>query len=90
MSVLLLIFGIFSGCFLAVLVGFLGRERNIGFGWAFVLSVLFTPLVGLLITLLSDKRYDVEPRSWGCLGSVMAILGAAIVWFFMLLFAGFV
>ena len=46
MSVLTLIFGLLSGCFLSVLVGIIGSRRRIGFGWAFLLSVIFTPLVG--------------------------------------------
>ena len=52
MSVLTLIFGLLSGCFLSVLVGIIGSRRRIGFGWAFLLSVIFTPLVGLVIAVL--------------------------------------
>ena len=33
MSILAVIFGILSGCFLAVLVGIIGSHRRIGFGW---------------------------------------------------------
>lgn len=36
MSILAVIFGILSGCFLAVLVGIIGSHRRIGFGWAFL------------------------------------------------------
>ena len=50
-----LIFALLSGCFLAALVGMLGRRRTIGFGWPFVLSLVFTPLVGLILVLLSEK-----------------------------------
>ena len=54
MSILAVIFGILSGCFLAVLVGIIGSHRRIGFGWAFLISLIFTPLVGLIVALLTD------------------------------------
>ena len=53
MSILAVIFGILSGCFLAVLVGIIGSHRRIGFGWAFLISLIFTPLVGLIVALLT-------------------------------------
>ncbi len=75
MSLLLLILGALSGCFFAVVVGIIGSNRRIGFGWAFLLSLIFTPLVGLIITLFSDPLpYGAESR-WGCLGAVMGLLG---------------
>ena len=54
MAILTLLFGLLSGCLLAVLVGIIGSRRRIGFGLAFLLSLIFTPLVGLIITLLTD------------------------------------
>ena len=46
---------------LAILVGVLGKERKIGFGMAFFWSLLLSPLIGLVITLLSDtKKSDKE------------------------------
>ena len=53
MSILAVIFGILSGCFLAVLVGIIGSHRRIGFGWAFLISLIFTPLVGLIGTVVA-------------------------------------
>jgi hypothetical protein len=44
---------------LAVLVGQLGKNRKIGFGWSFALSIFLSPIIGLLITLCSKKN-DVE------------------------------
>jgi hypothetical protein len=44
---------------LAALVGQLGKNRNIGFGWSFALSLLLSPIIGLIITLFSKKK-DVE------------------------------
>lgn len=44
---------------LSALVGQLGSNRNIGFGWSFALSLFFSPIIGLIITLFSKKK-DVE------------------------------
>jgi hypothetical protein len=41
----------------SVLVGFLGRHRRIGFLGFFLLSMVITPLLGLLVLILSaDER----------------------------------
>ena len=40
----------------AVLVAFVGRERKIGFWSTLILSLLLSPLVGLIIALLSKPR----------------------------------
>lgn len=85
-----IIFGLISGCFLSILVGLIGRDRNIGFGWAFLISLIFTPIVGLLITLISDKRDPGQERKWGCLGYLLGILGIIFMAFAVLLFAGII
>lgn len=72
MTVALLIFGLLSDSLLAVLVGLIGSKRNIGFGWAFLLSIILTPIIGLIITLISDKSASGE-RKWGCLGTIFGI-----------------
>ena len=41
---------------LSYFIGCMGRKRKIGFGWAFWLSMIFTPVVGFLITFLSTKK----------------------------------
>ena len=87
MGLPLLIFGLLTGSFLAALVGLLGARRKIGFGWTFFLSVLFTPLVGLIVCLLSDKLPDGE-RKWGCLGSVLAIITIVLFVFLALMVVG--
>lgn len=85
---LILIFGLLSGCLLAVLVGILGSRRRIGFGLAFLLSLIFTPLVGLIITLLTDPLPGGDQR-WGCIGTSIAILGLLCLGVFLfLLLAG--
>ena len=63
MSILIVLFGLLSGCLLSVLVGIIGSSRRIGFGLAFLVSLIFTPLVGLIITLLTDPL-PYGGRSW--------------------------
>ena len=73
MSILAVIFGILSGCFLAVLVGIIGSHRRIGFGWAF-----------LIVARLTDPLPGGGQR-WGCVGTVVAILGLLFFAAFLLL-----
>lgn len=84
MTILIVLFGIFSDCFLSVLVGLVGSKRNIGFGWSFVLSLIFTPLIGLLITLISDERDQSKGKKFGCIGTVFGILGGIFLILFIL------
>lgn len=86
--VFVLIFALLSGCFLAALVGMLGRRRTIGFGWPFVLSLVFTPLVGLIIVLLSEKLPDGQKQGLGCIGGILAFLGFVCLIIFLLLLLG--
>ncbi len=76
-----------GGCLLAILVGIIGSRRNIGFGWAFLVSLLFTPLVGLIVTLLTDPLPGGGQR-WGCLGTLVALLGAVCLIIFLVLLLG--
>ena len=62
---------------------FLARRR-IGFGWAFLLSVIFTPLVGLVIALLTDPLPGGDQR-WGCIGTFVAVLGMLFLAAFLFL-----
>ena len=70
----MILFGALSGCLLSVLVGVIGSRRRIGFGWAFLISLIFTPLVGLIVALLTDPLPG-EDRRWGCIGTLLALLG---------------
>ena len=86
MAILTLLFGLLSGCLLAVLVGIIGSRRRIG--WAFLISLIFTPLVGLIITLLTDPLPGGDQR-WGCIGTFIAVLGLLCLGVFLfLLLAG--
>ena len=82
-----MIFGLVTGSFVAALVGLLGARRKIGFGWTFFLSVLFTPLIGLIVCLLSDKLPNGE-RKWGCLGGILAIITIALFVLLALMLVG--
>lgn len=73
MSLLLIIFACCTGSLMAALVGLIGARRRIGFGWTFFLSLVFTPFIGLIFALLSDRLPDGE-RKWGCLGVLLGIL----------------
>ncbi len=85
----LVLFGLLTGSLLAIIVGLVGARRNIGFGWAFLLSVIFTPLVGLILCLLSEKLPQGQ-RKWGCLGSILAILVLAGIALFVLAAIGLI
>lgn len=84
MGILIVLFGLLSGCLLSVLVGIIGSSRRIGFGLAFLLSLIFTPLVGLIITLLTDPLPCGNQR-WGCTGTFVAILGLLFFFVFLIL-----
>ncbi len=89
MTLLILVFGLLADCLVAALIGILGSRRRIGFGWAFFLSVLFTPLIGLIITLVTDQLPSGE-RRWGCLGALLGMLGLALLAGLVLMFLGLV
>jgi len=78
MSTFLVIFGIISCSLVSVLVGLLGARRRIGFGWSYLISIVTTPLIGLIVTLFFDKLPDGE-RKWGCLGILLAIVAIVLL-----------
>lgn len=54
----------------------------------FLISLIFTPLVGLIVALLTDPLPG-EDRRWGCIGTLLALLGlVSLVVFLLLLLAG--
>ena len=85
MTLLVLLFGVLSGCFLSILVGLVGRSRRLGFGWSFLISLFFTPLIGLLCALISDPLPAGEQQGWGCIGNVVAGLGCLFLLLFLLM-----
>jgi hypothetical protein len=48
--------GLLIYLFLCYLIAFFARNRKFGFWLYFILSFIFTPLIGLIIALASDKR----------------------------------
>lgn len=50
---------IIIGIGLSVLVGKLGEKRKIGFWGSFIISIVLSPVIGLIATLFSKKK-DVE------------------------------
>ena len=40
----------------SILIGMVGKDRNIGFAGAFFLSLLLSPLIGLIIALVSKQK----------------------------------
>ena len=41
---------------ICMLVGVVGKDRKIGFGMAFFWALILSPIIGLVIALLSDKN----------------------------------
>lgn len=44
----------------SILVGLIGKDRKIGGTVAFILALILSPLIGGIITLISDKNSDIE------------------------------
>lgn len=87
MIVPILLFGLLSDCFLSALVGVFGSRRRIGFTWTFLISIVFTPLAGLVVALLSDPLPGCGKR-WGCLGVLLALLGLLCLGVLLVLLLG--
>lgn len=73
----LIIFGFLSGSLLSILVGIIGSGRKIGFGWSFLISLIFTPVVGLIVALVSDPL-PAGVKRWGCIAPVLAFIAIAL------------
>ena len=73
MSLLVIVFGLLTCTLLAAIVGLIGSHRRIGFGWAFLLSLIFSPLVGLIVALCTEKLPGGN-RKWGCLSALIVFI----------------
>ena len=51
-----IIFFLLINVLLSLGIGKLGEKREIGFGWAFTLSLVLGVLIGLIIVLYSKKK----------------------------------
>ena len=47
---------LFGWFLLSLLVGSIGNNRNIGFWGAFLLSLILSPIIGLIFTLISKSH----------------------------------
>ena len=75
----ILIFAVVLGVGVDALIGLFGSRRNIGFGWAFIISLLLTPLVGLIAVLLSEPLPQGAEPKYGCLGFSFGCMGTIII-----------
>jgi hypothetical protein len=48
--------------FFSGLIGLVGQNRRIGFWGAFLFSILLSPVIGLIITLLSDNAKNEKEK----------------------------
>ena len=53
--------GLIAYCALCYIVGMLGADRKFGLWGTAAISFIFTPIIGLLIVLASDKKVVVSP-----------------------------
>jgi hypothetical protein len=57
----LVLLAIFGGIAFAI-AHFLGRKRQIGFGWSFFFCLFLSPIGGFITTMLSRKYYESNPE----------------------------
>lgn len=48
---------------LSIVVAAIGQGRKIGAGGAFILSLLLSPIIGLIITLISPSKESIEQNA---------------------------
>ncbi len=82
LPVALLIIAFLFMILMAVLVGVLGARRESGFGWAFCASVIASPLIGLLVVLITDKLPQGERKT----APAGIIVGAIALLLYLVLF----
>ena len=46
-----------------IIAGTLGSKRKIGFGWSLVACIFTSPIIGLIITLCSEKLPEEQPAT---------------------------
>jgi hypothetical protein len=47
----------------SIIVGIIGANRNIGFWGAFLLSLILSPLIGIIVTLISKDQEEEEYKN---------------------------
>lgn len=88
MTTLYIVLGILTWCLISVLIGLVGSRRKIGFAWTFVLSLILTPVVGL-IAALTSPRLPHGGEKWGFVHiGFMVLTALALISFLVVLFTG--
>ena len=88
MTTLSIVLGILTWCLISVLIGLVGSRRKIGFAWTFVLSLILTPIVGLIAALTSPKLPH-GGEKWGFVHiGFMVLTALALISFLVVLFTG--
>jgi hypothetical protein len=62
-----------------------GENRKIGFGWSYFYSILLSPIIGVIITILSPKVYDNKNTS-----KLITIIGTTLFVFVMYIELSFI
>jgi uncharacterized membrane protein YhdT len=57
---MLILMAVLSWLVLSILIGAMGRHRMMGFWGYFFASIILTPIIGLLLVLVSSKKNDNE------------------------------
>ena len=82
--VLIVLGALLFGCLLPALVGWLGSHRQLCFGWAFLISLIFTPLIGLIFVLLSSPLPTGSQPKIGCIGGCLSLAGLLLLGFLLM------
>ena len=82
--VLVVLGALLFGCLLPALVGWLGSHRQLGFGWAFLISLIFTPLIELIFVLLSSPLPAGSQPKIGCIGGCLSLAGLLLLGFLLM------
>ncbi|MBO7382016.1 MAG: hypothetical protein J6Y87_01195 [Muribaculaceae bacterium] len=69
----LVIFGLLTGTLLSILVGMFGARRKVGFTLTFLISLVLTPIAGIIVVLLSEKRKG--GADYGCFARILSAFG---------------
>lgn len=56
--------GLFLAWFIgAIIAAAIADNRELGAGWAFFISIIFSPVIGIIVALASSKNIDVELKN---------------------------
>lgn len=88
MNTLSIVLGIVTWCLVAVAVGLIGSRRKIGFAWTLILSLILTPIVGIIVALTSPKLPH-GGEKWGFVHvGFMVLTALALISFLVVLLTG--